>query len=194
MLSRLLRQNVASWAIPIAARLPFSPNALTVAGVAFAAGGAALFAVGAFQLASLALFMSGTADVLDGATARLRGTGHSVRGAFVDSAADRVSDNLIYGGMLFYYVSLPTGSPVAVIAIFVAASASNIASYIKTRSESVGIPCNAGFFKRQERFAVIMTAALFGPDLFVWALVVLAVFALESMTTRLLYAYRRMTP
>jgi len=194
VLSRLLRHRVALWVTPVAARVPFDANLLTTAGLAAAVWAGALFAVGAFPLASVAVAISGAADILDGAVARGRSAGTGRRGAFLDSAADRVSDNMIYGGILLYYAALPGDNPVAVVATFIAASASNVASYIKCRSEAVGIACSVGLFKRQERFVVIIAAGLFGPDSFVSALIILAAFALESMAARFVYVYRRMSP
>ncbi len=153
-----------------------------------------LFAVGAFPLASLAVAVSGGADILDGAVARSRGGKMGNRGSFLDSAADRVSDNMIYCGIFLYYAFLPGGHPMAVVATFIAASASNVASYIKCRAEAVGVPCSVGLFKRQERFVAIMLGALAGPSRFVPVVVILAAFALESMTRRFVYVYRRMPP
>jgi phosphatidylglycerophosphate synthase len=169
-------------------------DALTSAGVVAAAGAGALFAVGVFPLASLVVAVSGAADILDGAVARSRSGGTGKRGAFFDSAADRVSDNLIYGGIFLYYASLPGGDPVAIIAIFVAASASNVASYLKSQSEAAGLPCSVGMFKRQERFLVIIVGGFFGPSRFVAVLLILATFALASTTRRFVYVYWRMLP
>jgi CDP-diacylglycerol--glycerol-3-phosphate 3-phosphatidyltransferase len=183
---------MASWAAPVAARLSLDPDTLTAAGLVTAAIAAVLFAAGEFPLAALAVAISGAADILDGAAARAR-SGGSPRGAFLDSAADRISDNLIYGGIVFYFATDPANSPAAVIATFVAASASNVASYLKSRAEAVGIPCNVGLFKRQERFIVLILGGIFGPERFVGVLIVLAAFAVESMVTRFIYCYQRMT-
>jgi len=131
------------------------------------------------------------ADILDGAAAR-RGETNARRGSFLDSAADRLSDNLIYAGILLHYAAIPGGHPIAVIATFVAASASNVASYLKSRAEAAGVPCSVGLFKRQERFVVFMLGGIVGPDRFVGLLVVLAAFAVESMLTRFVYSYRRL--
>jgi phosphatidylglycerophosphate synthase len=138
--------------------------------------------------------LAGAADILDGAVTRSRGGGTGKRGGFFDSAADRVSDNLIYGGIFLYYTSLPGGDPVALIATFVAAAASNVASYLKCQAEAEGLPCSVGVFKRQERFLVIIVGGFFGPNRFVAVLLILATFALESMTRRFVYVYRRMLP
>jgi CDP-diacylglycerol--glycerol-3-phosphate 3-phosphatidyltransferase len=183
---------MASWATPVAARLPLDADTLTAGGLLAAAAAAALFATGSFALAALSLAISGLADILDGAAARVR-SGGTRRGAFLDSAADRISDNLIYGGILFYFATDPGSSAVSVIATFVAASASSVASYLKSRSEAAGVPCNVGLFKRQERFVVLIFGGILGPDRFVGVLIVLAVFAVESMVTRFIYCYRRMS-
>lgn len=191
MLSRLLRQRVASWVAPLAATISLPADVLTVIGVIIAAAAGVFFALGAFPLAALAVAVSGMADILDGAVARRRNDGPSKRGAFFDSAADRLSDNLIYCGILVFYAFGPSPDPVAVIAAFIAASASNVASYVKCQAAAADVPCSAGLFKRQERFVVLILGGFLGAETFVVALLILAVFAVESMTRRLIYVYRR---
>lgn len=190
MLSKLLRQRVATWMAPVARRIPISPDGLTVLGLVAAGAAGALFAVGRFALAGLAVALSGALDILDGAVARARGGRPGRFGAFFDSAADRIADNLIYLGILVHFAQPRAFDATAVVLTFAAASASNVASYFKARMEVEGLACDAGIFKRQERLATLILAGLVGPHFLHYALWVLVAFALESMVSRFLLARR----
>lgn len=192
MLSKLLRHRVATWMAPIARRVPISPNGLTVLGLVAAGAAGALFAVGRFAPAGLAVALSGVLDILDGAVARARRDVPGRFGSFFDSAADRIADNLIYLGILVYFAQTTPLDATAVILTFAAASASNVASYFKARMEVEGLACDAGIFKRQERLVTLILAGLVGPRFLHDALWVLVAFALESMMSRLWLARREL--
>ena len=192
MLSRLLRRRASAWALPMARRLPVSANVLTLLAFAAAAGAAALFAVGRFSLAGAAVAASGLLDMLDGAKARDTGGARRRFGAFFDSAADRLADNLIFFGILGYFASAATLDVAAALLVFAAAAASNVASYYKARMEMEGVACEAGLFGRQERFVLIIVGAWLGPGYFRYVLWALVLMALQSVASRMLFAYRRL--
>ena len=192
MLSRLLRRRASAWALPIARRLPVSANVLTLLGFAAAAGAAALFAVGRFSLAGGAVAASGLLDMLDGAKARDIDGVRPRFGAFLDSAADRLADNLIFFGVFWYFASAPTLDLAAALLVFAAAAASNVASYYKARMEMEGVACEAGLFGRQERLVLIIVGAWLGPGYFRFVLWALLVMALQSVASRMLFAYRKL--
>ena len=192
MLSRLLRRRASAWALPIARRLPISANVLTLLAFAAAAGAAALFALGRFSLAGAAVAASGLLDMLDGAKARDTGGTRRSFGAFFDSAADRLADNLIFFGIFWYFASAATLDVAAALLVFAAAAASNVASYYKARMEMEGVACEAGLFGRQERLVLIIVGALLGPGHFRYVLWALVLMALQSVASRMLFAYRRL--
>jgi CDP-diacylglycerol--glycerol-3-phosphate 3-phosphatidyltransferase len=165
---------------------------LTVLALAAAAGAAALFAVGRFPLAGAAVAASGLLDTLDGAEARDTGGGRRRFGAFFDSAADRLADNLIFFGILVYFASAATLDVAAALLVFAAAAASNVASYYKARMEMEGVACEAGLFGRQERFVLIIVGAWLGPGYFRYVLWALVLTPLQSVASRMLFAYRRL--
>jgi CDP-diacylglycerol---glycerol-3-phosphate 3-phosphatidyltransferase len=192
MLSRLLRRRASAWALPIARRLPVSANVLTLLAFAAAAGGTALFAVGRFSLAGAAVAASGLLDMLDGAKARDTGDAQRRFGAFLDSAADRLADNLIFFGIFGYFASAATLDVASALLVFAAAAASNVASYYKARMEMEGVACEAGLFGRQERLVLIVLGAWLGPAYFRYVLWMLVLMALQSVASRMLFAYRRL--
>lgn len=191
LLSELLRERVSQWLTPLAARIPMAPNTLTALGVAAAAGAGLCFGTGHFILASVLVAASGAFDILDGCVARTHSPPGSGRGAFLDSAADRIGENLILCGIAIYYATHSLGDVSASMSAFIAASTSNLASYVKCRIEAAGIPCNVGIFRRQERLVALIIGGMLGPSFLPSVLLTLAAFAIESLSRRFVLAYRR---
>ena len=154
VLSRL-RGVASEWGAalaPLLARASSNPNHYTLAGVA-AALGAVLAAYAGLGPHSVALMLaSGALDALDGLVARYSGRA-SRAGAFLDSAADRVSDSLYHLALALLGVD-----PIPVIASL---SASLTTSYIRARGESLGVGvAGVGLVERQERVVFILAVAL----------------------------------
>ncbi|MDE2764430.1 MAG: CDP-alcohol phosphatidyltransferase family protein [Gemmatimonadota bacterium] len=192
MLTTLLRPLAARWLAPVGRHIPVHPNVLSSLGLVVAAAAAAGFALGSFRWAAAGIALSGTFDLLDGATARARHQGGSKLGGFVDSAMDRVADSVLFLGIfLHYYLSDPVGHAGAVLAVL-AASGSNIASYFKARSEVEGVTCNVGLVKRADRLMLLMVLGMLGPAWGVPVLSVLVFFSVHSMCARAVFVYRRL--
>jgi CDP-diacylglycerol--glycerol-3-phosphate 3-phosphatidyltransferase len=107
----------------------------------------------------LALFIGSTVpDLLDGALAKASGRA-SVRGAFFDSVADRVTDALILGGFAWYLLDQRHDHyallPVAIL------GASMIVSYERAKAESLGFTAKGGIMERAERIVVLCAALAF---------------------------------
>ncbi len=138
----------ASKAIP-------NPTAWTALGLLLAALAAALFARGAPLEAGLALAGSGFLDIVDGAVARATGR-TSQTGAFLDSTLDRVSEVLIYLGILVGGLASP---PLVLVAL----SLSLLVSYARAKGDALGVSlAGVGIGERSERLVVLIVAALAG--------------------------------
>ena len=138
----------ASKAIP-------NPTAWTALGLLLAALAAALFARGAPLEAGLALAGSGFLDIVDGAVARATGR-TSQTGAFLDSTLDRVSEVLIYLGILVGGLASP---PLVLVAL----SLSLLVSYARAKGDALGVSlAGVGVGERSERLVVLIVAALAG--------------------------------
>ncbi|MGH9115957.1 MAG: CDP-alcohol phosphatidyltransferase family protein, partial [Acidimicrobiales bacterium] len=82
-------------------RTGLSPDHLTALGLILAVGAAWAIVTGRLGLGLGLLLAAAGADLLDGPLAKASGRA-SVRGAFFDSVADRVTDTLVLGGMAWY--------------------------------------------------------------------------------------------
>ncbi len=158
----------ASKAIP-------NPTAWTALGLLLAALAAALFARGAPLEAGLALAGSGFLDIVDGAVARATGR-TSQTGAFLDSTLDRVSEVLIYLGILVGGLASP---PLVLVAL----SLSLLVSYARAKGDALGVSlAGVGVGERSERLVVLIVAALAGA---VWlGVAVVLVLALVTFVQR----------
>ena len=85
------------------ARSSINPNLLTVTGVAINVLCGLLFGFGQFFWAGIILIVANLFDMLDGKVARV--TGRVTRfGAFLDSSLDRLSDMVIFVGLMVPHV------------------------------------------------------------------------------------------
>jgi CDP-diacylglycerol--glycerol-3-phosphate 3-phosphatidyltransferase len=155
-------------------RLGITPDALTWAGLALAILAAYFAAQGAWIRAGVAYLVGGPLDALDGALARAIDR-PSRFGAVLDSTLDRYGEGALLSGIGYYFAR--QGRPTEVLLVCVALLGSLMVSYLRARSESVGIENKVGLLTRLERY-VIMLAGLFAarPDLALWPLAVLSHF------------------
>jgi phosphatidylglycerophosphate synthase len=136
------------------------PNILTAIGVCINVGCGVLFGVGEFFWAGIVLIVANVFDMLDGNVARM--TGNVTRfGGFLDSTLDRVSDMVVFLGiMVFYAGNSPQHSLLNVTLAGVAMMASVLVSYTTARSEGLGVKANVGFLQRPERVVLLIIGAL----------------------------------
>jgi CDP-diacylglycerol--glycerol-3-phosphate 3-phosphatidyltransferase len=121
-------------------------------------------------------------DALDGTMARLRGEASDF-GAFVDSVSDRYSELIIYGGLLYHF--LTEGNPLGGMLVFGAAAGSVLVSYVKARAEGLGYQAKVGLLTRVERYLVLAPSLVFN-QLYI-GLGILAVFANITALQRIWY-------
>ena len=142
-----------------AGRLGLSPNSITVLGCTLHLGVAWLLAAGRPQAGAVALALAAAFDGLDGTLARLTGR-VSRRGGFLDSTLDRVSEILVFGGLLI--ASGAAGDPVGVVLCYAVITGSIMVSYTRAKSEALGCGTKAGMFGRLERMLVLIVGLLAG--------------------------------
>src|SRR5215510_7025498 len=84
------------------ARLNPNPNILSVIGLGINIFAALLYGYGKFFYAGLVMIFANIFDILDGRVARL--TGRVTKfGAFLDSSLDRLSDMVVFLGIIIFY-------------------------------------------------------------------------------------------
>jgi len=103
--------------------------------------GAIFLARGEMLIGGIFVLLMTPIDALDGTMARLRGEASDF-GAFVDSVSDRYSELIIYGGLLYHY--LTKGDTVGGMLVFGAAAGSVLVSYVKARAEGLGYEAKVG--------------------------------------------------
>lgn len=157
-------------------RTGLSPDHLTGLGLAVAVPAAWAIASGRIGLGLALLIASAVPDLLDGPLAKATGRA-SVRGAFFDSVADRVTDTLVLGAFAWYLSDTHKGHlfmlPVAILGVSV------LISYERAKAESLGLSAKGGIMERAERIVVLCAALAFG---FVMVPLLWLMFALSSLT------------
>ncbi|HEX6649060.1 MAG TPA: CDP-alcohol phosphatidyltransferase family protein [Pyrinomonadaceae bacterium] len=137
-----------------------NPNILTVIGVSLNVGCGVLFGLGWFFAAGIALVVANLFDMLDGQVARL--SGRVTRfGGFLDSSLDRLSDMVVFVGlMVFYARDTPNHSTLNVFLAGAGLMGSVMVSYASARAESLIPKCDVGFLRRPERVVLFIIGAL----------------------------------
>ena len=104
------------------------------------------------SLGILLLFPTGLPDLFDGPVAKASGRA-SVRGAFFDSVADRISDAFLFGGVAWYLAAHHHGEmvllPFAILAV------TSLISYQRAKAELLGLSAKGGLMERAERFILL---------------------------------------
>jgi CDP-diacylglycerol--glycerol-3-phosphate 3-phosphatidyltransferase len=137
-----------------------NPNILTVIGVALNVGCGLAFGFGRFFWAGIALIVANLFDMLDGQVARL--SGRVTRfGGFLDSSLDRLSDMVVFVGlMVFYARDTEFHSTLNVFLAGAGLMGSVMVSYASARAESLIPKCDVGFLRRPERVVLFIIGAL----------------------------------
>ena len=166
-------------------RAGITADHLTVLGCVLSVAAAGLLATGRYGWAGVALLGSGLCDMLDGAVARA-GRGETRRGAFMDSALDRVGESALYVASLWRGPVFEAGAAAprwAMLLPALALASSLLVSYARARAQGVGVECRVGLMERGERM-VVQIAALFAAAFWepAWAWALLLLFVLGAWT------------
>lgn len=195
MLQESLRAPVTRLITPICSgllRLGISANVITAMG-ALGTIISALFALtnGRLFLGTLLIVFFVLFDLLDGTIARLSQKGTSPWGALLDSTLDRLSDAIILGSVAWYLIDIDDRLAPLVL---IAAVLGFLISYIKARSESLGIACDGGFAERTERLIIVLVTTGFAglgiPYVLAIGFWVLTLASLLTIIQRLAIVYR----
>ncbi len=161
--------------------LGLMPNTITIFGLVGNTIGAVFLSQGQMTIGGIIILAMGPVDALDGTMARLRGM-EGKFGAFVDSVTDRYSELVIFGGLLYYYVSL--GNVLASMLVFLATAGSVLVSYIRSRGQSLDWDTKVGILTRMERYLVLAPTLIFNiPIVGLW---IIAIFANVTAIQRII--------
>jgi CDP-diacylglycerol--glycerol-3-phosphate 3-phosphatidyltransferase len=195
MLQESLRAPVTRLITPICSgllRIGVSANAITALGALGTIISALLtYTNGHFFVGTLLIIFFVLFDLLDGTIARLSQKGSNSWGALIDSTLDRLTDALILGSITWYLIKLE--DPIVPV-LLIATVLGFLISYIKARSESLGISCNGGFAERTERLIIVLaTTGLAGlgiPYVLGIGFWILAIASFITVLQRLAIVYR----
>jgi CDP-diacylglycerol--glycerol-3-phosphate 3-phosphatidyltransferase len=138
------------------------PNAVTTVGFAVTVAAGALYHFDRVRWAGLFVLLGGVLDIFDGQVARLSGLA-SKFGAFYDATLDRISEIVVFLGLLSLYNQY--GRELAdvwmVYVIALAMAGSLMVSYTRARAEALGLDCSAGLMQRAERVLLLGGGSLF---------------------------------
>ena len=177
-------RNITRPVVGLLAKTPLTPSALTWFGFAVSVGAAVLVAYDSLLAAGLLVLAAGLFDMLDGALARH--TGRVSRfGAVLDSTLDRLSEAAILVAAIFLFATeAMVGAAVLAGATLTGAMT---VSYLRARTEALGLAGRSGLFTRPERVIVLALGLLI--DQLIIALVIVAVFSFITAGQRLVGAW-----
>jgi len=137
------------------------PNALTTMGFVSVVMAGVLYHLDHVRWAGVLVLLGGVWDIFDGQVARVSGMA-SKFGAFYDSTLDRISEIVVFLGLLSLYNKY--GSAMAdvwmVYAIVLAMGGSLMVSYTRARAEGLGLECKVGLMQRPERVILLGLGSL----------------------------------
>lgn len=137
------------------------PNVLSTLGFAVTSASGFFFHQHHVRTAGALILLGGIFDLFDGSVARRTGLA-SPFGAFYDSTLDRLSEIVVYFGLLSLYNDYrhELGDVGMIYAVMLAMAGSIMISYTRARAEGLGIECSVGLMQRAERVILIGLAAL----------------------------------
>ena len=107
------------------------------------------------SLGAIFLLIAGLCDMLDGAIARVTKKS-SLKGAFIDSTFDRVTEIIIFAGLVIGQYAEP-------LLIFLAITLSMLVSYARTKAEAINVDLRGiGIAERSERILILCLFSFIG--------------------------------
>jgi CDP-diacylglycerol--glycerol-3-phosphate 3-phosphatidyltransferase len=153
-------KRVINGLVHLLARLNPNPNLLSVICLSINICAALLYGYGEFFLAGIVFAIANIFDILDGRIARL--TGRVTKfGAFLDSSLDRLSDMVVFLGIIIFYARDTQYHSTLYVALTGAALIGSVmVSYTSARAESLIPKCDVGFLRRPERVVLLVLGSL----------------------------------
>jgi CDP-diacylglycerol--glycerol-3-phosphate 3-phosphatidyltransferase len=154
------------------AKTGLTPNMLSCIGLAGNVVAAVLVARGELLIAAFVFLFFSVVDLLDGSVARATGRATPF-GAVLDAVFDRLGEGIVLCGIAWYFAE--RGENVQVAVTFAAMLGGVSVSYLRARAEIEGMVMREGFFRRQERVALVTLGLLFNAlTLAIWPLAILS--------------------
>ncbi|HEU4894523.1 MAG TPA: CDP-alcohol phosphatidyltransferase family protein [Acidimicrobiia bacterium] len=160
-----------------------TPAAMTGLGLAMVIAGSVMVATGRLVSGAWVIGVGSLLDGLDGAVARASGK-VSARGAFLDSAFDRVGEIAAFAGLAFAM----EGQARILLLIVLSVGGAMLVPYMRARAEAEGLDGTGGLMGRSERLLLFCSGLIFAfIEPMLWIFVVLVWL---TALTRFLRSYR----
>lgn len=143
---------------PLAKRIPFDPNVITIVGLLVTAVAAVVIPAN-LVAGGFMILAGGAFDMLDGLIARTNGK-RTQFGAFLDSTLDRYADSMLFIGVSWYFYK--SGNSVGEFLSVGGLVGSLVISYARARAEGLGIDCKVGILERPERVILLAFGCISG--------------------------------
>jgi phosphatidylglycerophosphate synthase len=172
------------------------PNLISIQGFFVTVGAGVLYHLDHVRWAGLFVILGGIIDIFDGRVARETGLA-SKFGSFLDSTLDRLSEIVVFLGLLSLYNQY--GREMAdvwmVYVIMIAMGGSLMVSYTRARAEALGLDCDTGIMQRAERVVLLGGGSLiFGLMwdglVLKWVIIILAVSTVLTAFQRIWWVYK----
>lgn len=151
------------------AAIGMTPVAMTALGLAMVLAGSVMVGTGRLVSGAWVIALGSALDGLDGAVARASGN-VTARGAFLDSAFDRVGEVAAFAGLAF----AKEGEARALLLIVLAVGGAMLVPYMKARAEAEGLEGSGGLMGRTERLILFCGGLILGfVEPMLWIFVIL---------------------
>ena len=170
--------------------LGFSPNGVTILGLMVVVVAGTLLSLGYLWVGGIVMLLGACLDLVDGSLARRKGLTSNF-GALLDSVLDRLQEAIILLGLLVYF--LRDSNEIGVLLAYTTFVSSVMVSYLRARSEGLGMECKIGIMTRPERVAILVVGIVAGAWIEVVLFVCMAVISILGLFTvvqRLMHSFR----
>ena len=137
--------------------------------------------------ADLLLLIGGFFDIVDGSVAR-RTKQLSLKGSFLDSTGDRISESVIF-------IGIAVGNLAEPIWCMVALSLSLLVSYVRAKAESLGVDlAGLGVGERAERLLILAIVSLLPTaNAMQWAVLLVSIVAACTVIHRIVVTSKKLS-
>jgi phosphatidylglycerophosphate synthase len=150
-------------------KIGMTATAMTALGLALVVTGSVMVATGRLVSGAWVVAVGSLLDGLDGAVARASGK-VTARGAFLDSAFDRIGEIAAFAGLAFAM----EGEARLLLLIVLAVGGAMLVPYMRARAEAEGLSGQGGLMGRTERLILFCLGLVFGfVEVMLWIFVVL---------------------
>lgn len=151
------------------AAIGLTPTMVTSIGLAVVVAGAVVIASGHLPMGAWIVAAGSLLDGLDGAVARASDK-VSQRGAFLDSAFDRVGEIAAFAGLAF----AQEGNARVLLLIVLSLGGAILVPYMRARADAAGLDGRGGLMGRTERLILFCSGLVFGfVEVMLWIFVIL---------------------